>query len=74
MGTKEQIVEIQRLVGIIVEKQGSSKYKEHNEARKAASVLKKLAGEFKKTSGLEDKAAKEATKASKPSKAKGKKK
>ncbi len=74
MGTKEQIAEMQKLMGIIVEKQSSSKYKDHNEARKASSELKRLAGAFKKQSGLEDKAEKAATKAAKPSKAKASKK
>lgn len=73
MNTKDQVAEMQRLMGIIVEKQSSTKYKEHNEARKAASVLKKLAGEFKKQSGIEDKESKAETKASKVKVAKPKK-
>lgn len=72
MNTETQLVEMQRLMGIIVEKQTSSKYKDHNEARKASSELKKLAGAFKKQSGLEDKEAKETTKSSKVPKAKKK--
>lgn len=71
--TKDQVAEMQRLMGVIVEKQSSSKYKEHNEARKAASVLKKLAGEFKKQSGIEDKEAKAETKSTKGKVAKPKK-
>jgi hypothetical protein len=68
MNTKEQITEMQRLMEVIVTKQSSearSKFKDHNEARKAASELKKLAGAFKKTSGDEDKAAKAVVKAAK---------
>lgn len=70
MKTSQQIAEMQRLMSVIVEKQASTKYKEHNEARKAASELKKLAGAFKKQSALEDKEDKAATKASKVKKAK----
>jgi len=49
---------MQELLATIVTKQSSKTKKDHNLARKASSELKKLAGEFKKTSSNEDKAAK----------------
>lgn len=62
MNTKEMIAEMQRLVEVITTKQTSTKFKDHNDARKASSELKKLAGLFKKQSSIEDKAAKAAKK------------
>lgn len=57
MTTQEIVTKMQELLEIVVTKQASKTKKDHNLARKASSELKKLAGEFKKTSAAEDKAA-----------------
>jgi len=58
MNSQEIITQMQALLEVIVTKQASKTKKDHNLARKASSELKKLAGEFKKTSSNEDKASK----------------
>lgn len=58
MTTQEIVTKMQELMEIVATKQASKTKKDHNLARKASSELKKLAGEFKKTSAAEDKAVK----------------
>ena len=56
MNTQELIEAMETLLKTIkIENEKTSKAA-HGRARKAASELKKLAGEFKKTSSVEDKA------------------
>ena len=57
MNSQEIITKMQELLETISTEQAKTTKKAHNLARKASSELKKLAGEFKKTSSNEDKAA-----------------
>ena len=57
MNSQEIITKMQELLTVISVEQSKPQKKYHNLARKASSELKKLAGEFKKTSSNEDKAA-----------------
>jgi hypothetical protein len=56
MNTSELIVKMEELLEVIKSENAKTAKAAHNRARKASSELKKLAGEFKKTSTAEDKA------------------
>ena len=56
MNTSELIAQMKELLAVVKTENEKSSKAAHGRARKAASELKKLAGEFKKTSSAEDKA------------------
>ena len=56
MNTQELITAMEALLETVKTENEKSSKAAHGRARKAASELKKLAGEFKKTSTTEDKA------------------
>jgi hypothetical protein len=56
MNTSELLSSMEALLEVIKVENVKSSKAAHGRARKASSELKKLAGEFKKTSTLEDKA------------------
>jgi hypothetical protein len=56
MNTQELVVKMEELLETVKSENEKSSKAAHGRARKAASELKKLAGEFKKTSTAEDKA------------------
>jgi DNA-binding protein H-NS len=56
MNTQELVAKMEELLEVVKNENSKTSKAAHGRARKAASELKKIAGEFKKTSSLEDKA------------------
>jgi hypothetical protein len=56
MNTSELVVKMEELLEVVRTENEKASKAAHGRARKAASELKKLAGEFKKVSSAEDKA------------------
>jgi hypothetical protein len=56
MNTSELVAKMEELLEVVKTENEKTSKAAHGRARKAASELKKLAGEFKKTSSAEDKA------------------
>jgi hypothetical protein len=56
MNTQELVTKMEELLEVVKSENTKTAKAAHGRARKAASELKKLAGEFKKTSTAEDKA------------------
>jgi hypothetical protein len=56
MNTQELVTKMEELLEVVKSENAKTAKAAHGRARKAASELKKLAGEFKKTSTAEDKA------------------
>jgi hypothetical protein len=56
MNTQELVVKMEELLETIKSENVKTSKAAHGRARKAASELKKIAGEFKRTSSAEDKA------------------
>jgi hypothetical protein len=56
MNTQELVTKMEELLEVVKSENAKTAKAAHGRARKAASELKKLAGEFKKVSSAEDKA------------------
>jgi hypothetical protein len=56
MNTQELVTKMEELLEVVKSENAKTAKAAHGRARKAASELKKLAGEFKKISSAEDKA------------------
>jgi hypothetical protein len=56
MNTQELVTKMEELLEVVKSENAKTSKAAHGRARKAASELKKLAGEFKKVSSAEDKA------------------